>query len=264
MMMNKKVINLIGIPYDEKSSFMQGPALAPDKIRETFDDGSANYFSENGTDIKNDLILNDLGNLDIKAYTDIKKALSEKINGTDKFIFLGGDHSVSFPVIDALSKYHKGFDILHFDAHSDTYDEFEGDRYSHACPFARIMELGVVNRLVQVGIRTLTNHQREQIDKFGIEVIEMKDIDEMWNLKFNNDLYISIDLDGFDPAYAPGVSHHEAGGMIPRDVINFLNRLRCNVIAADIVELNPSRDTVGITAALASKLLRELCGIINN
>lgn len=260
--MNKKTINLIGIPFDEKSSFMRGPADGPDMIREVFHDGSANYFSENGTDIKNDINLNDLGNLEIKTYEDIKSKLSNIINGIDKYIFLGGDHSVSFPIIESLKEHHTSFDILHFDAHSDTYDQFEGDKYSHACPFARIMELGVVNRLVQVGIRTLTTHQRSQIDKFGVEVIEMKDIENMWDLKFKNDLYISIDLDGFDPAYAPGVSHHEAGGLVPRDVINFLNKLQCNIIAADIVELNPQRDPVGITAALAAKLLRELCGIL--
>lgn len=260
--MPKKVVNIIGIPYDDKSSFMKGPAQGPDKIREIFHDGSANYFSENGVDLQNDIQLNDLGNIDIVAYEDIKKGLSAKLVADQKYVFLGGDHSVSFPIIQAMSMHHTGFDILHFDAHADIYDEFEGDKFSHACPFARIMELGVVNRLVQVGIRTLTNHQRAQADKFGIEIIEMKDFQEMWNLKFKSDLYISIDLDGFDPAYAPGVSHHEAGGMVPRDVINFIHKLDCNIIGADIVELNPLRDPIGITAALAAKLLRELCGKI--
>ena len=260
--MSKKVVNIIGIPYDEKSSFMKGPAQGPDKIREIFHDGSANYFSENGVDLQNDIQLNDLGNIDIVVYEDIKTGIEVKLNPDHKFIFLGGDHSVSFPIIEAMSKHHTGFDILHFDAHADIYDEFEGDKFSHACPFARIMELGIVNRLVQVGIRTLTNHQKAQADKFGIEIIEMKDFQEMWNLKFKSDLYISIDLDGFDPAYAPGVSHHEPGGMVPRDVINFIHKLECHIIGADIVELNPLRDPVGITSTLAAKLLRELCGKI--
>ena len=260
--MPKKIINIIGIPYDEKSSFMRGPAEAPDKIRETFHDGSANYFAENGVDIKNDINLVDKGNLSIKEYIDIKPAISAQLNLTDKFIFLGGDHSVSFPVIDAMKDIHSSFDVLHFDAHADLYDEFEGDKFSHACPFARIMELGVVNRLVQVGIRTLTKHLREQADKFNVEVIEMKNISLMNDLKFSGKLYISIDLDGFDPAYAPGVSHHEPGGLNPREVINFLHKLDCEFIGADIVELNPSRDSTNITAALAAKLLRELCGIL--
>ena len=260
--MAKKTINIIGIPYDEKSSFMRGPADAPDKIKETFHDGSANYFSENGTDIKNDITLVDKGNLAINKYADIKPAISQHLNAKDKFIFLGGDHSVSFPIIDAMKDIHSSFDILHFDAHADLYDEFEGDKFSHACPFARIMEMGVVNRLVQVGVRTLTKHLREQADKFNVEIIEMRNIAQMNDLKFSDKLYISIDLDGFDPAYAPGVSHHESGGLTPRQVINFLHDLNCEIIGADIVELNPARDTSNITTALAAKLLRELCGIL--
>jgi len=84
----------------------------------------------------------------------------------------------------------------------------------------------------------------------------------MNDLKFSDKLYVSIDLDGFDPAYAPGVSHHEPGGLTPRQVINFLHGLDCEIIGADIVELNPKRDQSNITAALAAKLLRELCGIL--
>jgi len=260
--MNKKIINIIGIPYDEKSSFMRGSASGPDKVKETFHDGSANYFAENGVDIKNDIELRDKGNLTIDKYEDIKPALVKHLSSNEKFIFLGGDHSVTYPIIDAIKDHHKSFDILHFDAHADLYNEFEGDKYSHACPFARIMELGVVNRLVQVGIRTLTKHLREQAEKFNVEIIEMRNIHLMKDLKFSDKLYISIDLDGFDPAYAPGVSHHEPGGLTPRQVINFLHGINCEIIGADIVELNPSRDLSNITAALAAKLLRELCGIL--
>lgn len=261
-MIGKKIINIIGIPYDEKSSFMRGPATAPDKIRETFHDGSANYFAENGIDIKNDITLIDKGDLSVKTYHDIKPAIAKHLSANEKFIFLGGDHSVSFPIIDAMKDVHPSFDILHFDAHADLYDDFEGDKFSHACPFARIMELGVVNRLVQVGIRTLTKHLREQAEKFNVETIEMRNISLMNELKFSDKLYISIDLDGFDPAYAPGVSHHEPGGLTPREVNNFLHTLDCDIVGADIVELNPSRDQSNITAALAAKLLRELCGIL--
>jgi len=260
--MAKKIINIIGLPYDEKSSFMRGPAQAPDKIREIFHDGSANYFAENGVDIKNDIKFVDKGNLTIKSYHDIKTAISKHLTANEKFIFLGGDHSVSYPIIDALKDIHPSFDILHIDAHADLYDDFEGDKFSHACPFARIMELGIVNRLVQVGIRTLTKHLREQAEKFNVEIIEMRHISRMNDLKFSDKLYISIDLDGFDPAFAPGVSHHEPGGLTPREVIDFIHKLDCEIIGADIVELNPPRDQSNITAALAAKLLRELCGIL--
>jgi len=87
--MPKKTINIIGIPYDLKSSFMQGPSLGPDKIRETFHDGSANYFAENGVDIKHDITLIDKGNLPITKYEEIKPAIAQHLSTSEKFIFMG-------------------------------------------------------------------------------------------------------------------------------------------------------------------------------
>ena len=138
------------------------------------------------------------------------------------------------------------------------YDELDGDKYSHACPFARIMEESLASRLVQVGIRTLNTHQREQSEKFGTEIIEMKDFEPGKIPVFSKPLYLSIDLDGLDPAFAPGVSHHEPGGLTSRDVINIIHGIKVPIIGADIVELNPLRDANGITAALAAKLTKEI------
>jgi len=257
--MNSKSINIIGIPFDEKSSYQRGPALGPDSIRETLHDQSSNYWTESGVNLDVDVQIKDKGNLNIQTYDDLLEQIELGYIPGEANIFLGGDHSVSYPIVKTISKHHQNFDILHIDAHTDLYDSFEGDRHSHACPFARIMEDGLCKRLIQVGIRTLTKHQREQAEKYKVEVIMMKDIETFSLLKFNRPVYMSIDLDGFDPAFAPGVSHHEPGGMNPRTLINFLLKKEFFLLAADIVELNPLRDHERMTAALAAKLLKELC-----
>lgn len=136
----------------------------------------------------------------------------------------------------------------------------EGNRYSHACPFARIMESRPTDRLIQIGIRTLNPHQREQAEKFGVEVHEMRHWKDDIDLRLKGPIYISLDLDVFDPAFAPGISHPEPGGLSPREVFGLLQGIRAPVVGADIVEYNPLRDLNDMTAMLAAKCLKELAG----
>ena len=122
------------------------------------------------------------------------------------------------------------------------------------------MENNLAKRLVQVGIRTLNDHQREQVKKFNVEVIEMKDYNSNLSFQFDGPVYISLDIDGLDPAYAPGVSHPEPGGLTTREIINILHSLQAEVIGGDIVEYNPINDVNNITAITAAKLLKEMIG----
>jgi arginase len=148
------------------------------------------------------------------------------------------------------------------DAHPDLYDEFDGDRFSHACPFARIMEEGLADRLVQVGIRTATGHQRAQARRFGVEVIEMRQVRDDLRIALDTPVYISIDMDALDPAFAPGVSHREPGGMSVRQLVSLIQSIEAPVVAADLVELNPRNDAGGGSATVAGKVLRELLGLM--
>jgi arginase family enzyme len=148
--------------------------------------------------------------------------------------------------------------VLQLDAHPDLYDELDGNRYSHACPFARIMEEGLAGRLLQVGVRTSTPHQREQARRFGVEVVEMRDWRPGHPLRFDGPLYVSLDLDCLDPAFAPGVSHYEPGGFSVRELLAIIRDLPVPPVGADIVELNPRRDPEGVTAAVGAKLLKEI------
>ncbi len=252
-----KEIIIQGIQFDEKSSYQKGPKLAPPLIREVLHSGSLNLFAENGTSIENAAI-EDKGDFEISQYFDIEEITEKHLNLHRKIFTLGGDHSITFPIIKAHHKKYPKLDILHIDAHADLYDNFEGDKHSHACPFARIMENGFAARLVQVGIRTLNTHQAEQAQKFNVEIHQMKDLDLTKIPVFENPLYISLDMDGFDPAFAPGVSHHEPGGLSSRQVIELIQNINTEVIGADIVEYNPNRDFQNITAFLAAKMMKEI------
>lgn len=168
---------------------------------------------------------------------------------------------VTYPIVAGLADVHGPVNILHFDAHPDLYDDFEGDPLSHASPFARIMERGLANSLVQVGIRTLNAHCREQAARFGVEIVEMRNFEAGAVPIPRSPLYVSIDLDALDPAFAPGVSHHEPGGLSVRDILSILHRIDAPIVGADIVEYNPTRDINGMTAVVAAKFVKELSAV---
>ena len=171
---------------------------------------------------------------------------------------LGGDHSVTYPVLRALGSFVSELTILQIDAHPDLYADFEGDRFSHACPFARIMEEKLAVHLVQVGIRTMNAHQRAQAERFGVQVINMRAWVAGARPELRAPLYVSVDMDGLDPAYAPGVSHREPGGLTVREVVTMIQSLPGPIVGADVVELNPTQDSTNASAAVAAKLVREL------
>ncbi len=176
-------------------------------------------------------------------------------------ITLGGDHSITYPIMRSIAAKYGPVNILHFDAHPDLYDELQNNRRSHASPFARIMEDRLAQRLVQVGIRTLNAHQREQASRFGVEIVPMHDFIVSHVPVLVGRLYVSIDMDGLDPAFAPGVSHLEPGGLSVRDVLNVLARQTAQLVGADVVELNPDRDVNDMTATVAAKFVKELAAM---
>lgn len=257
-----KVPTLIGFPYDASSSFLRGAAGGPTAIRTALRSASSNTWSEALLDMNLPDSLADAGDIVLPESTDVRAtieaAMTQLLTGNRRPIALGGDHSVTYPILRALASLYPQLSILHFDAHPDLYENFEGDRYSHACPFARIMEERLATRLVQVGIRTMSAHQRDQVDRFGVEVIDMRAWERGVRPQIIGPVYISIDMDGFDPAFAPGVSHHEPGGLSSRDVLTIIQNLEGPIVGADIMELNPLRDVQNMTAMLAAKLVKEI------
>src|SRR4051812_49185761 len=144
---------LIGLPYDASSSYLRGPAEAPPLIRAALHSTHWNSWTEQGQDLSVPGVLTDAGDLplspDISVRETTEAGISAVLADGARPIALGGDHSVTYPVLRAMRRRHPAITILHFDAHPDLYDEFEGDRFSHACPFARIMEERLAQRLVQ-------------------------------------------------------------------------------------------------------------------
>ena len=257
-------IAVVGIPFDRNSSYLRGPALAPRRIREALFCESSNMWTEDlidlgdfsGWEVLDDMTLSSQENVSERIEHEIRQLLKKR----RRVISLGGDHSITHPIIRAYKKGYQNLNILHLDAHPDLYDEFDGNQNSHACPFARILEENLVIRLVQVGIRTMDGHQYEQAKRFGVEVIEMKNIGKIGQIKFDGPVYLSLDLDCLDPAYAPGVSHHEPGGMSTREVLGIIRNFKGRLVGADIVEYNPERDLHGMTGMVAGKILKEIIG----
>jgi agmatinase len=258
---------LLGICSDANSSFLRGAAEAPPLIRAALHNGSSNLTSETGVCLAGDPRFVDLGDTafagDNEAFAAIEAQVAAVAGAGGLPLTLGGDHAITYPIVRALARRHGPLNILHFDAHPDLYDELDGNRLSHACPFARIMEEGLAARLVQVGIRTLNAPQRAQAERFGVEVHEMR---SLHGPAFEPDLaapvYVSFDMDALDPAFAPGVSHFEPGGLSVRDVISIIHRLTARVIGADIVEYNPRHDVHGMTAMVGAKLVKEIGGVM--
>jgi len=254
---------LVGIPFDGQSSYLRGTAEAPAEIREALKCNASNSWTELGANLGAAAAYEDAGDLaftEAEAFGASESGLGARIDQGKRPVSLGGDHSITYPIVKAFAKRYPELTILHFDAHPDLYDEFEGNKLSHACPFARIMEAGLAKRLVQVGIRTATAHQRDQAQRFGVEMVEMRGLPAYGKLKSDGPVYITFDIDVLDPGSAPGVSHREPGGMTVRDAITHLHAIQGPIVGADMVEYNPVQDVAGITATVAAKIVKEILG----
>jgi arginase len=238
-------------------------------IRAALWSASSNTWNMRGDDLAQPEVLGDAGNLGLPedpaaARDAITRGILALIEQGHRPLVLGGDHSITYPILRAWQGSGAPPVILHFDAHGDLYDSFEGDRYSHACPFARVMEEGLAARLIQVGVRTLTGHLRDQAARFGVEVYPPSRWQEAAAVAATLDrpLYISLDIDVLEPMLAPGISHPEPGGLTPREVIDVLGAVRAPVIGADLVEYNPLNDLRTLTASVAATFVKELVGVI--
>lgn len=260
-------VALLGLPVDEYSSHLKGAADAPSAIRAALFSDESNPFTEGGLDVSATAVLENRGDLMLDVGEDpwprIEVEVDAIIHSEAKPLLLGGDHSVTHPILRSVRRHHLRLALVHIDAHPDLYEDYGGTPRSHASPIARILEEGLADRVVQIGIRSTTTHQLEQQARYGVEVFEMKDLDKTPHIIFNEPVYVTVDIDALDPAYAPGVSHREPGGLSSRQLLSILKGIDGNVIGADIVECNPARDRDGVTAAVAAKIAKEMIGILH-
>lgn len=254
-------VSLVGLAWDGSSSYARGSALAPAVIRAVLGSEASSSYSLSG--VRFDEVLTgyespELSEDAARARDQMTEAVAGVLARGEAPLCLGGDHSVTLPILRAMKEAGEALNVLHLDAHPDLYDELGGDRHSHACPFARSLEEGLVANLVQVGIRCATPAQRTFASEHGVVMLGADAWEEVPYDRLGAPLYVSIDLDGLDPAFAPGVSHPEPGGLSTREVLAILGKLPVPPAGADIVELNPERDVNLLTAHLAARLVKEL------
>jgi agmatinase len=259
-------LSLLGIPNDDNSSFMKGAAEAPNLIRHELHCDAYSGWSESGVDLGEAGRLLDHGDIEFDAAHDaweiIEQHVARALQPGHPLICLGGDHAITHPILRAVRRRHPRLIIVHIDAHADIYHAYQDNLRSHASPFARIMEERLADRLIQVGLRTINDHHRDQFKRFGVEVFEAARCSGRLQLDLTMPVYLSMDMDGLDPAYAPGVSHREPGGLSVRQVLDLIQAIDQPIVGADIVEYNPRCDISNLTATVAAKLLKEIGGMM--
>lgn len=256
-------VSLIGLPWDASSSYARGPAHGPAVIRSILFSDASSPWSLSGVDARDVIsafVFDPLPTAPAGARDQIQDQIADCLTAGRKPLSVGGDHSVTYPILRAMRDHYGPVNILHVDAHTDLYEEFEGDPYSHASPFARAILDGCVANLVQVGLRSVSPDARAFGEQHGVTMLGADAVDAIPYGTLTAPLYVSIDLDGVDPAFAPGVSHPEPGGLTSREVIAMIKKLPVAPIGADVVEYNPERDQGLVTAHLAARLIKELTG----
>ncbi len=258
---------IFGIPYDKTSSFRKGANKAPKAIRKA----SWNFETYNfktDFDLK-DVKIHDYGNLDIEDDSPeemIKKVknFTSKILKKNKFpVAIGGEHSVTPGIIQA---YPKDIAVLSFDAHMDFRDQYENEKYNHACVIKRISDYIDIKNIAVLGVRSSEKEEYMNAKKqnlFFIDSFEIKKdgikkaINKTKSILGNKKLYLTLDIDVIDPAYAPGTSTPEPFGINPFEIMEIVDIFSKKLIGFDLVEVCPTYDD-GETSILAAKIIRKI------
>lgn len=256
-----KRTRLLGFEWDASSSHARGAALGPTLIKRLLTSEASSSYSIDLTDMREAIAGYDIPALPedgAAARATIERAVAEALARNEAPLSIGGDHSVTYPILKAIAAKYGAINVLHIDAHGDLYEDYEGDPYSHASPFARAHEDGLIKHHVAAGVRCWDPHQKAQAERYGVTILGAHELDRVPASLFDAPLYMTIDLDGLDPAFAPGVSHPEPGGLSTLDVLALIRRIKGPLIGADIVELNPERDPMLTTARVVVRLAKEL------
>jgi agmatinase len=275
-------VAIVGVPFDGGTSYRTGSRYGPREIRNQSSlIRSYNFFQKVSPFDR--LNVADVGDIDAppvsieKAYAAIDARIGQIADAGARPIVIGGDHSITLPVLRALARRHGPLGLVQFDAHVDTWDEYFGGKYFHGTPFRRAIEEGLVEgrRFVQVGIRG-PMYGEDDFDfhrEHGITVIDIdqvKDRGIAWTIDeirriVTGPAYMTFDIDGVDPAFAPGTGTPEVGGLTSYEAIRLVRGLRAvSLVGGDIVEVAPLFDGPGqITAVLAANVMFEfLCALV--
>lgn len=267
---------IFGIPYDKGVSFRAGASLAPDELRKiTYTIAPTTERFESFEDMK----VLDLGNFTGENIPEIankmEKSIIDCIKNKKLFTMIGGDHSTTIPVLQCVDKAIDGsLGIIHFDSHFDLCDEMDGDIYSHGCTQRRAIELEHVEGLESIfflGLRSIELQEHKFIQGKKMNMLSAREIREIGIRKtceevlkkmsaFEN-IYITIDIDGLDPAYAPGTGTPQFGGLASRELLDMLYEFfKLSIVGMDIVEVAPPLEASSIALFAARKIVTECWG----
>lgn len=258
-----------GYPFDGTACFRKGSSEAPDAIRKNSYNFET-YLLELGIDLS-DISANDWGNLEITDNQDKNEKLLEdlvsKIVNEGKFpIGLGGEHSLTPAAVKAAHSKYPNLAVVILDAHLDFRNEYEGNPKSHATVTRRVSEIVGVDNVRSIGIRSVSQSEITEARSVGLKFIEsgwtelreyLADVIE----DLDGPVYLSLDMDAIDPAFAPGVGTPEPFGMTPYEIIQTINFFADRIVGFDCVEVCPPHDN-GNTSALAARLTRHLVGAV--
>jgi len=254
-------ITVLGCPLDATSAFRAGTKFAPESIRKA--SWTLETYSPYLKQDLDDVMFYDAGDLELRpgdleySLELIVSAVTETVGKGKKILALGGEHLVTYPIVKAMKAYFRDMVIVHFDAHCDLRDEYEGQKLSHATVMKRVKELGVAE-ILQVGIRSGTRQEFEEA------LLVDSPASLAARLNRNVPVYLSFDMDVLDPSLVAGVTTPEPGGLMFHEVVEYLAVFRgMHLIGADIVELSPDYDTTFVSSISASKIAREMLMLLH-
>lgn len=256
-------IGLFGVPYDGTTSFRPGTRFGPAAIREV-SQGLETYCPQLEMDLE-DLAFADLGAVDIPfgapepVVEAVQQATGMVLDLGLKPLMLGGEHSISSGAVAAVAEQHPDLVLVQLDAHADLREEWLGARHSHACAMRRCLEVLPSGELLQLAIRSGTRDEFQELQSSGRRITDAAALKQALKPLQGKPIYLTVDLDWFDPAVLPGTGTPEPGGFLWRDFAAVVDVLREHrLIAADVVELAPQLDTSGVSSVLAAKVTRSL------
>jgi agmatinase len=261
-------VGLFGVPYDGTTSFRPGTRFGPTAIREV-SNGIETYCPQLDLDL-DDLAFADLGALEIPfgnpepVVAAVKQATEAVLALGLKPLMLGGEHSISSGAVAAVAEQHPDLALVQLDAHADLRQEWLGATHSHACAMRRCLEVLPSKQLLQIAIRSGTREEFSELRQTG-RLVAIERMAEALKPLRGKPIYLTVDLDWFDPSVMAGTGTPEPGGFLWGDFANLIAELRHhNLVAADVVELAPMLDPSGVSSVLAAKVVRSLLLSLGN
>ena len=256
-------VGLFGVPYDGTTSFRPGTRFGPAAIREV-SQGLETYCPQLDLDLE-DLAYADLGAVDIPfgapepVVNAVQQATTAVLDLGLNPLMLGGEHSISSGAVAAVANQHPDLVLVQLDAHADLREEWLGARHSHACAMRRCLEILPSQTLFQLAIRSGTREEFNELQESGRLLPSIDALQQALAPLKGKPIYLTVDLDWFDPAVLPGTGTPEPGGFLWRDFAAVVDLLRGHrLVAADVVELAPHLDSSGVSSVLAAKVTRSL------